>query len=196
MNILVDELPASVEIDHTEYPIDSDFRTCLKIILAFEDNELTPQEKQVILLSMLYVSMPPNVQDAIQQAMIFLNGGAEDETESNAPMRLYSFAKDAQFIYAAFKQTHGVDLQKDNLHWWQFLSLFMDLGSETTFCQLTAMRKRLKTGKASKEEKEFAREHPEIIDVPEVDTRSLQEKEIENDFLRKVEQARLKRNNL
>jgi hypothetical protein len=193
VNILTDALPETITSTNTEYKIDSDFRTCLKIILAFEDPELTPQEKQVVLLSMLFMDIPPNVEDAIKGAMWFLNGGAISENE-DTPMRLYSFAKDANFIFAAFRQTHGIDLQTANLHWWEFLALFMDLGQDTTFCQLTALRKRLKTGKASKEEMQAARENPELIDVPDVDTRSLEEKEIASDFIRKVERARLKRN--
>jgi hypothetical protein len=142
----------------------------------------------------VFVDLPTDIEQAITQAMWFLNGGATSEQDA-APMRLYSFAKDAQFIYAAFKQTHGVDLQKDNLHWWQFLALFMDLGSDTTFCQLTALRKRLKTGKATKEEKQAAREMPELVDVPEIDDRTLEEKEAEADFLAKVKAAEEKRRN-
>ena len=194
MNILTDTLPETVAINNTEYAVDSDFRTCLKIILAFEDDELTPQEKRIILLSMLYVSMPADIEQAIIQANWFLNGGVQSENDADTPMRLYSFSKDANFIYAAFRQTHGVDLQKDNLHWWQFLSLFMDLGQDTTFCQLTALRKRLKTGKASKEEMQAAREMSELINVPELDDRTLEEKELEAEFMRKVKEAQRKRN--
>jgi hypothetical protein len=194
MNLLVDVLPETVTINNTEYQVDSDFRTCLTIILAFEDPELTPQEKQGILLSMLFVDVPPIEQETFEQAMWFLDGGKRGAEPDANPMRLYSFAKDSNFIFAAFRQTHGIDLQKTNLHWWEFLALFMDTGQDTTFCQLTAMRKRLKTGKASKEEKEFANAHPEIVDVPEVDTRSLEEKEIAAEFMRKVEEARRKRN--
>lgn len=153
-----------------------------------------PQEKQIILLSMLYVKTPHNAEKAMLQAMWFLNGGELSDHEDTAPMRLYSFAKDRNFIFAAFRQTHGIDLQKAELHWWEFLALFMDLGSETTFCQLTALRKRLKTGKSTKEEKEFASAHPEIVDVPDIDARSLEEKEMASEFLRKVELARSKRN--
>jgi hypothetical protein len=193
VNILTDVLPESLSINHTEYPIDPDFRTCLQIILAFEDAELTPQEKQGILLSMLFVDMPPITQETFEQAQWFLNGGMSDENE-DAPMRLYSFAKDANFIFAAFKSTHNVDLQKADLHWHEFLALFMDMGSETTFCQLTAMRKRLKTGKASKEEKQFAHDHPDMINVPEIDDRNLEEKELAMEFERKVEEARRKQN--
>lgn len=194
MNILTDTLPETVTINNTEYQIDSDFRTCLKIILAFEDPELTPQEKQIILLSMLFVKVPPVTQETFESAMWFLNGGAQNKNEDAAPMRLYSFEKDASFIFAAFKATHDIDLQKVDLHWWQFLALFMDLGSETTFCQLTALRKRLKTGKATKEEKQAAQEMRTLIDLSEIDTRTLEEKEIEADFFRKVEEAQRKRN--
>lgn len=185
MNILTDALPEAVTIAHTEYRVDTDFRTCLTIILAFEDAELTPQEKQHVLLSMLFVDQPPNTQETAERAMWFLDGGHEAESNPSA-MRLCSFSKDAQFIYSAFRQTHGIDLQTVEMHWWQFLALFMDMGQDTTFCQLTALRKRIKTGKASKEEQRFALEHPEIVDLPEIDTRTLEEKEIRNDFLKKV----------
>jgi hypothetical protein len=185
VNILTDTLPESVTINHTEYAVDSDFRTCLKIIMAFEDNTLTSQEKQIILLSMLFVQVPPDVEQAIVQANWFLNGGTIGEHDES-PMRLYSFAKDSNFIFAAFRQTHGIDLSTAHLHWWKFLALFMDLGSETTFSQLVALRKRLKTGKATKEEKDAAREMPELVDVPDVDDRTLEEKEAEAEFLRKV----------
>lgn len=192
MNILTDILPTEINIDGRGYAVHSDFRSCLKIILAFEDNELTPQEKQIILLSNLYSKLPHDIKQAIEQAHLFLNGGKVSE-EENQSVRLYSFERDASFIFAAFKQTHNVDLQKDDLHWWQFLALFMDLGSETTFCQLVSLRKRIKTGKATKEERQAALEMGEVFDVPEVDDRTLEEKEMAAEFERKVEEARRKR---
>lgn len=192
MNLLVDVLPETITIPPTEYQVDSDFRTCLRVILAFEDATLTPQEKQVILLSSVWVDMPSDLQQAIEKAHWFLNGGMEGDDKPS--MRLFSFAKDAQLIFAAFRQTHGIDLTTARLHWWAFLALFMDLGQDTAFCQLVGLRKRLKTGKATKEEKQLAREMPELIDVPDVDMRTLEEKEIEQEFFRKVEEAQKRRN--
>jgi hypothetical protein len=115
-----------------------------------------------------------------------LNGdktGNDDEPG----LRLYSFSKDADFIFAAFRQTHGIDLQKVDLHWWEFLALFMDLGADTTFCQLVNLRKRVKTGKATKEEKQAARDMGDAFDIPEADTRTLDEKEAEAEFLKLVQ---------
>jgi hypothetical protein len=183
MNILTEALPDTVEIDGIDYPINTDYRAALRIILAFEDSELTDYERQVILLSGLYPEAPPNLTGALEKAKLFLNGGEIGEDDSPPGPRVYSFSKDANFIYSAFKQTHGIDLQTVDLHWWQFLALFMDLGADTTFCQLTGLRKRLKTGKATKEERQAAREMGDIIAVPEPEIKTLDEREAEAEFL-------------
>ena len=192
MNILVEDLPETLEIDGNSYRINSDFRSCLLTIMAFEDNELTMQEKQYVLLKNMFPEEPPpNSEEAVKAALQFLNGksGSDGETEERTSPRLYSLSHDANFIYAAFKQTHGIDLQTDKLHWWKFLALFMDLGSETTFCSLVSLRKRIKTGKATKEEKAAAREMGDIFNVPELDTRTLEEKELERQFLASIGSA-------
>lgn len=155
--------------------------------MAFEDNELTPQEKQAILLSSLFCEPPHDLMEATRQANVFLNGGKTfEEGEASAPIRLYSFSTDASLIFAAFRQTHGINLQSAKLHWFEFLALFMDLGSETTFCQLVSLRKRIKTGRATREERAAAREMGEAFEVPDVDTRTLDEKEREAEFMRLI----------
>ena len=191
MNILTEQLPDFIDISGKIYKINCDFRTCLRIILAFEDETLTGFEKQAILLSNLYQAQPENIQAAIDQANVFLNGGKVGEEDDGIPRpRLYSFSKDADFIFAAFRQTHGIDLQKTELHWFEFLALFMDLGSETTFSSLIGLRKRIKNGTASKEERQAAREMGEAFEIPEPDTRTLAEKEQEQEFMKLVKQGR------
>lgn len=185
MNILVEQLPTAIEIDGRAYEIRADFRTAVRILLAYEDGELTPVEKQMLLIENLYCEIPHDVKAGIEKAIRFLDGGrSEPESTGGSSFRLYSFGKDANLIYAAFQQTHGIDLQKENLHWWQFLALFSDLGADTVFCSLVGLRKRVKEGKASKEERQMAREMGDVFTVPEIDTRTLEEKEKELDFMR------------
>jgi len=187
MNILVDELPNSIEINGREYGINSDFRFCLSTILAFEDEELAFAEKQQIMFVNLFQEIPEDLQEASVRALWFLNGGKDESSAESEGMRLYSFSKDANFIFAAFRQTHGIDLQTiDYLHWWSFMALFMDLGQNTTFCELINLRRRVKTGKATKEEKAIARDMGEIFNVPEYDNRTLEEREAERQFLELV----------
>lgn len=191
MNILFEQLPEAVEIDGIEYAINTDFRVCLRVILAFEDPELTPLEKQALLLENLYPDQPHNLGKALELAIKFLNGG-EIQGEGDGP-RLYSFSKDARWIFSAFRQTHGIDLESAELHWWKYLALFMDLGSDTAFCNLVSLRKRIKTGKASKEERKAYQEMKDLIDLPDMDHRTLEDREQEHEFLRLVSEARRKK---
>jgi hypothetical protein len=189
-NILTDKLPVTVEIGGRDWKINSDFRACLKVILAFEDVELTGHEKQIIMLTNLYPVLPDDVQAAFQEANLFLNGGRINAGSDDDAPRLYSFAKDADLIFSAFQQTHGIDLQAANMHWWKFLALFMDLGADTAFCNLVNLRRRVKSGKATKDEKQAARDMGEVFEVPEVDTRTVREKELEAEFLKAVTQGK------
>lgn len=188
MNILTDELPDCVEIGDRIVDLNTDFKTCLRIIMAFEDPELTAVEKQTVLLTNLYGDQDlGDLREAITQGVKFLNGGGGDsEKDQGWSPRTYSFSKDANYIFAAFKQTHNIDLEESDLHWWKFIALFMDLGADTTFCQLVGLRKRVKTGKATKEEKTAAREMGSVFEIPELDTRTIEEKEAERRFMNLV----------
>lgn len=194
MNILIEQLPDAVLIDGKEVPIETDFRACLRAILAFEDDGLTSVEKAAVLLENLYLEPPGNPQAALDQALRFLNGGEDQDPDAPGGPRLYSFAQDARYIYAAFRQTHGVDLEAvEHMHWWKFLALFMDLGGDTAFCGLVGFRKRLKAGKLSKEERRAYLEMKDVVDLPERDTRTPEEKAQEDAFLRALEEGKRRR---
>lgn len=154
------------------------------------------QEKQVVLLENLYPFLPSNMSEAFRLGIKFLNGGEEVEEETseiNPALRLYSFSQDANFIFSAFRQTHDIDLETAELHWWKFLALFMDLGADTTFCNLVSLRKRVKTGKASKEELRMYRELKDVIDLSEPVLLTNEEREQEAEFMRLVEEAEERR---
>lgn len=191
MNILTDRLPTSLTINGQDYKIKSDFRTALKIILAFEDAELAGVEKSILFYDLLYIDKPEDVMEALQQGTWFLNGGKDEENESDGP-RVFSWDRDSNLIYAAFQQTHGIDLSEADLHWWKFLALFMDLGSETAFCSLVGLRRRVKTGKATKEEKQMAREMGSLFIVPDIDDRTPDEIEAEREFMKMINAGRKK----
>lgn len=195
-NILIDALPETVVVDGQDVPIRTEFRECLRVILAFEDHELTPSEQALILLDNLYPEPPAHVEEALRQGIRFLNGGqdVQEETEEAPSLRLYGFEHDAALIFAAFRQTHGIDLTTvTGLHWWAFMALFMDLGSETTFCQLVSLRQRVKTGKANAEERAAYHALGDTASLPEPDTRTADEREREAEFMRIVMESEARR---
>lgn len=170
MSILTQKLPKAVLVDGQVYDVAYDFRTCLKIITAFEDRELAAIEKQMIMLKLFYKDrVPEDAVKACETAVKFLNCGEiyvdNEESAGSNLGRLYSFTQDAKYIFTAINQTHGVDLEAvDDLHWWKFSAFFLDLREDCFFCRLTYLRKQKKLGKMSKEEQAWYYSIQKIVD--------------------------------
>ena len=150
--------PTKARIGGQEWPIRWQFRHCLSVILAFEDEELTPAERNYILLHTLYPQIPPDEERGLELALRFLDGGEPEEQREpgeQPPLRLYSFTRDGGLIYSAFRSQYGIDLQREELHWWAFLSLFQDLSADCLFYRLLHLRQGYLEGTLSREEEEL-----------------------------------------
>lgn len=168
MNFLLDKLPQAVVIDDKAVPVNTDFRTCLRIIQALEDERLMEHEKLTVLITLLYPEPPENTALAIEQGLKFLNLGEDMNASKTHQAAVYSLNKDSSYIYTAFKSTFNIDLNTvENLHWWKFRSLFADLGRDCFFNTLISLRSRKQTGKLTDSEKEFVRKNPELISLSE-----------------------------
>jgi hypothetical protein len=164
MNALLNKFPTKIRIDDTDYEINTDYRNCLKIILAFEDDELTIEEQYFIMLNLLYKEMPENIELAIEKAILFLNCGKGYEVSDSK--RTYSFNKDSKYIYSAMNQTHNIDLESiEYLHWWKFVFLFMDVDKDCTFSYITSLRYKKNNGKLDNYDKKIWVEMREIVDL-------------------------------
>lgn len=164
MNIILDGFPEIIEVAGKNVLINSDFKNCLRIIMAFEDEELTIVEKAGILLQLLYIDEIPqdNIQEAYEKGIIFLN--CNDEAIGvNTETRLYSFEKDSKYIYSAIKASHNIELTKAELHWWQFCYLFFDIDKDCFFSKIIDYRSRWHKGTLSEEEVKFCQSIQDIL---------------------------------
>ncbi len=164
MNFALDKFPEAVRIGGKAVPVNTDFRVALRIIKAFGDSRLLPHEKISVMLGALYPKIPENTAEAISQGFKFLNAGKETNGKNSLGARVYSFDKDAQFIYTAFRSTFNIDLNNvENLHWWAFKSMISDFSPDCFFNTLIQLRSRKNSGKLTKEEKDFVRRNPDLI---------------------------------
>lgn len=186
MNVLTDYLPEAVEIDGKVYDLDTDFRTGIDIMIAFEDPELITNEKMAVMIHLLYKGIPENLEEACRQGIKFLDCGEEVREGSSTgsePDRLYSFAKDSRYIYSAIKQSHGIDLEEvEYLHWWKFSYMFLDLREDCLFRQIIDLRQRRLRGKLTVEERNAWAERADILELPEYI--SPEEKAAGDEFMR------------
>ena len=81
MNVLIDIFPTKTIIEGREYKLNTDFRNCLNIVLAFEDTELLDIDKIEIMLELLYGKdhIPQNLNQAIKKAVLFLDCGEQEK---------------------------------------------------------------------------------------------------------------------
>lgn len=155
-NIMLDKLPTEYE----GYPIDTDFGIGIQIMQVLEDEEMAEQEKLATALSLLFLAednrrnpLPiPDTQTAVNGLMWFLTDWNHDNNKSEDKTKVTDWDIDQWRIYAGFKQHYGINLQTDNLHFWEFMGLLTNL-PECAYTRVVDIRAKKLTNKMSKEEK-------------------------------------------
>ena len=174
-NILLDILPETVDIDGIEYRINSDFRISILFELLMQDDELGKRQKLVQGLQLYYPEIPHNVTMAVDKMIWFYRCGKETGSDghgsgSGRAKQIYSFEYDDDYIYAAFLEQYGIDLQDiEELHWWKFRALFRGLSEDTEFVKIMGYRSVKITSEMSKEQREFYKKMQSIHALPITD---------------------------
>lgn len=184
MNILTSTLPTKIKVNNHIYDVNYDYRTIINILLAFEDQELTQEEKVYIMLNNLYKDNIPEeeIEEAANKAIKFIDCGKSYST-NKTKTRVYSFDKDASYIFTGINSTHHIDIdEKPNLHWWKFVDFFMDMSNECMFGELVYYRTRRAEGKLTKEEQKQYKKIKDLVDLEQINFQSEARKQFFEDF--------------
>lgn len=154
MNILVSSLPNEIE----GHKIRTDFRIMVNFELLICDDLFTWSEKMVKALEMFYEDMPDDIETAIEGLQWFYRCG--EESTDNGQERgksepCYDFNQDAAYIYAAFWQQYGIDLNTAKLHWWKFRALFSGLSDDTQIVKIMGYRTADTKGMSKEQKKAY-----------------------------------------
>lgn len=165
---MIGDLPTTLNVAGVECPIRYQFKPCLAIMQAFEDQELTNDEKILIMLDILYAEDEfgeDTILEAIDKAIWFLSQGNTQPVKEEKP--LSRLDKDEQLIFAAVNEVAHTDIRTDdNLHYWTYLSYMQAINSHSLFASIIRIREKRNKGiKLEPEEKKFYKEHKEMIDL-------------------------------
>lgn len=147
-----------VEIEGVAYEINVSFDNILNIIDLLNESKLPDHRKLDIAIKLLFGRELPF--DTETKNVIFnqvfeeyINQEQVDDTEYDLqgnPMpkyekdrkNYYSLVHDAKYIYAAFRQSYGINLFKEHgkLHWFDFQALLASLPDNTRFRQIINIR--------------------------------------------------------
>ncbi len=199
------ELPTSLTVGGVARPIRTDFRVMLDILDKLQDPAYEDDEKALIFLDILYPDFAEmdvgDYEEAMKQAVRFLDAGTPDNGRSGTGHPVMDWGQDAGLIIPAVNRVMGKDVRSvpydsetntGGLHWWTFISAYMEIGECLYSSVLSIRQKRARHKKLEKNEKEFYKENKQLIDIK---PRRPAWTEDENDALAAIRNAVYKKTN-
>ncbi|MBQ9428618.1 MAG: hypothetical protein IJU41_03630 [Clostridia bacterium] len=158
------ELPIDIKIDGEAYSIrkGGDYRVILDVIAALTDPDLDDSEKAIAGLTIFYEQIPKDPRKALEEMMRFVNCG--EEVKSKPQPKLMDWEQDFPLVVAPINRILGTEIRSlPYLHWWSFISAYMEIG-ECTFSTVVGIRQKQKKGKKlEKWEQEYLRDHADLV---------------------------------
>lgn len=172
MNILIDTVPTSVDIDGVEYEINSNFRYGILFELLMQDSTIEEKDKICMALDLYYPVIPTNINEAIDKILWFYRCGKNITSQKctgkdREATQIYSFEYDDDYIYSAFLDQYGVDLQDiEYLHWWKFKAMFKSLKEDNMIVKIMGYRNIDLSKIKDKEQKDYYKKMQKLYEIP------------------------------
>ena len=187
-----EELPKAIVIDDREYPVDTDFRSWIRVALILEDPNIDDRFKLPIISTYLNLDdrafMKETEENIFNGLLIFFNLGREPKkSQSESKEVAYKYDYDWPLILSAFRQQYQIDLLTEDLHWFEFKSMFDAIGKPTLFNSVMGWRVQ-DISKLPKGERESARKLKEYWRTPDVENikKGRDPKDIEAEIMARI----------
>lgn len=201
MNILIDKLSTIIENRVGNIEFNTDFRIGMLFEMLMQDRNIDKKIKVIQAIN-LYYPHPEQITDfekAFNDIIWFYTCGKNDtninsqdnqekkikKKKSNYQKeeKIYDYEYDDGYIYSAFLQQYGIDLQEIKyLHWWKFKALFDSLNKDTKIVEIMGYRA-IDLGKIKdKEEKSRYKKLKKIYQLPDMRTEAQKESDFGSSF--------------
>lgn len=193
MIYLTKGLPKYVKVSDSQIELNTDYRAWIEYeqLMLDEDMDSVEQIEKIVstcLKDEVILESLEELEELFEELLWFYSLGKDDVKEkvekegkdkeadfNQGAKMVYSFEHDWSYIYSAFMECYNINLFKENLHWWEFKSLFESLNDKCKFSKILSYRSMKISSKMSKEEKKFYRQMKKIYALP--DERTAEEKE-------------------
>lgn len=125
--------PEYVEVENKKYKINTDFRIAIKCNQVAEDETIGDYERALAIIYMLFgeeaINTPDHYETLLKLAKKYLSCGEEIENMNKNEKPDMDFIEDYAYIKTSFRSDYGINLDKENLHWWEFFDLINGLSN-------------------------------------------------------------------
>lgn len=190
---MVDEwsFPHSVFANGREYEIRTDYRVVKDLLIALDDPEMkgeTEEETKLIQIMLMLEIMVPDYENVLEEDIVEVVNGISDFIDmgiepNNQKIRVMDWQQDAGLIISAVNNVLKKEIRAESyLHWWTFLSAYLEIG-ESSFTHILSIRtKKAKHKKLEKWELEYIEENKNVVLLKEKLT---EEQQAEKDKFKK-----------
>lgn len=139
------------------------------------DPDLSNDDKAEALLTMFYIDPEEitNIREAIDEAYKFIDGNSNRKPQKGP--RLTDWEQDIDYIVSPINRVLGYDCRAveydsetntGGLHWWTFVSAYMEIGSDCLFSQIVSIRDKQARGKKlEKYEREWLQRNADLVKI-------------------------------
>jgi hypothetical protein len=189
MNLLYEELPTK----YGDLIINTDFRNCIRFELIMQDRTIEDKEKLMASLVMFYKNEDGNLEKAIAQPLLASEGilwfyrcGKEEKKvcpeKAKKIKQIYSYEFDNDYIFSAFYEQYGINLNTVKMHWFEFKALFQGLNDNIQFSKIMSYRAIDLSKIKDKEEKARYKRLKNLYALPDMRTQEEKEADFANAF--------------
>lgn len=135
---LFERLPDSITVDGKRYKCNFSFRNVLKMLEIMQRDDIMPDARDYLCARCCVKSAPKNA----AKVYSVLCSTLFPSTPETGGKRLTSYEQDAGLIRTAFRQVYGIDLYRDDLHWFEFVELLQYLPDGCRYEETIGIRAR------------------------------------------------------
>ncbi len=144
MSFLYRDLPTVISVGEKEYPIRTEASVWMQVDDLMADGSLSFPEKAAKMIALTFSGreLPERLSELLTALYDFYNCGStrNPDKKPTPKKRILSFEADASLIYAAFLSCYGVDLSKEDPHWFLFCAMLEGLEQKTRLAEVLGIR--------------------------------------------------------
>lgn len=124
--------PEYVEVENRRYKINTDFRYAIECNKVAEDKNIGDFERALAVIYLLFgdegINNPNDYEALLKLGLKYLACGKEINSKANEKPDM-DFIEDYAYIKTSFRSDFGMNIDKEKLHWWEFMDLMNGLSN-------------------------------------------------------------------
>lgn len=119
--------PEYVKVGDKKYKINTDFRVAIECNNIAQDDTIGYTERPLAIIYKLFgddgIDNPQDWEKLLELGIKYLSLDKDTSNIDNDTEIDMDFNEDMDYIEASFMSDYGIDLTKENMHWWKFYNL-------------------------------------------------------------------------